>query len=366
MIPQFQPFMDERELSKIQECFDSNWYTEGSFSKEFTDRICKLVGAKYGVLAPNGTLAIYLGLKALGIGEGDEVIVPNFTFIASATAVEMVGAKPVFCEIDDSLHLDLDIAEKLISKKTKAIMPVHIYGMACDMEKVKTFSRKFHLKIIEDAAQGIGVKWGNQNVGTFGDIGTFSFFADKTITTGEGGFIVTNDQNIYEDLLYLRNQGRIDRGSFIHPRIGYNFRSTDIQSAIGLVQLDKLDFILESKSNILSTYKKYLKPEIVIVEPSSSSKSNHIPFRVCILNNGPSESLLEHLRKNDVEPRSFFYPLHLQPCFSKLRRKRRFLSNNEHFETSVKMYQTGVCLPSWVGLNEDQIQYISGVINEFV
>lgn len=368
MIPQFKPFIDKEEYENIKKCFDINWFTEGPLSKEFTDEICNLVGAKYGVLAPNGTLAIYLGLKALKIGPGDEVIVPNFTFIASATAIEMTGAKPVFCDIDETLHIDLQKAEKLVSKRTKAIMPVHIYGMACDMYKTKAFAAQHKIKIIEDAAQGIGVKWDSQNVGTFGDIGTFSFFADKTITTGEGGMVVTNDEKTYEELLYLRNQGRIDRGKFIHPRIGYNFRSTDIQSAIGLAQLKKLSQIVEDKSRILDSYIHKLSDRVIIIRPSKASLSNHIPFRVCILTPDNSTALLEHLSLNDIEPRTFFYPLHLQPCFeTSQKRYLRFPNSRKvSFEKSIEMYRRGICLPSWVGLPENDISRICRVINEFV
>jgi perosamine synthetase len=366
MIPQFKPFMGDSEYMYIKKCFDSNWFTEGPLSKEFTERLCQMLDVKYGVLAPNGTLALYLGLRALGIGPGDEVIVPDFSFIASATAIEMTGATPVFCDIDETLHLDFEKAKKLVSRRTKAIMPVHIYGMACDMNQLMTFANSFGLKVIEDAAQGIGVTWGNRNVGTFGDIGTFSFFADKTITTGEGGFVVTNDEKIYEDLLYLRNQGRIDRGKFIHPRIGYNFRSTDIQSAIGLAQLEKLDAVILDKARIISTFRTNLNPDIEVLRPMDTSLSNHIPFRVCIRVPGGSENLLLHLSSKGIEPRTFFYPLHLQPCFNQSKGLRLSRRRKQDFAGSIKAYQEGVCLPSWVGLPENDILKICDVINDFL
>jgi perosamine synthetase len=192
-----------------------------------------------------------MALRALGIGPGDEVLVPNFTFIASANAVEMCGAKPVFVDIKEDLHIDIEKCKLSLTRKTKAIMPVHIYGMACNMPEIMEFAKNHKLLVIEDAAQAIGVKWGKKHAGTFGQVGSFSFFADKTITTGEGGLVVTNDKKIYERLQFIRNQGRINRGSFVHPEIGYNFRMTDIQSAIGLSQLEKLPEIIEKKSTIL-------------------------------------------------------------------------------------------------------------------
>ena len=303
-IPQFQPYLDNKEYESIKSCFDLNWITEGPKSKEFVEKLLLLIGAKYGVLAPNGTLSIYLALRAIGIGPGDEVIVPNFTFIASANAVEMCGAKPVFADIKEDLHIDIDKCSFLVNSKTRAIMPVHVYGMACNMDEIMNFAKKHNLLVVEDAAQAIGIKWNNKHAGTFGKVGSFSFFADKTITTGEGGLVVTDDKDVYEKLLYLRNQGRIDRGSFVHPQIGYNFRMTDIQSAIGLSQLEKLNEIIEKKSIILKTYKKYLDKSIKIIEPPK--QSNHIPFRVSIIIPGGSKDLMDFMSKNNIETRTFF------------------------------------------------------------
>ena len=366
VIPQFQPYLDHLELQAVKECFDANWITEGPKSKEFVTRLSSVLGFKYGVLASNGTVALYMGLIAMGIKPGDEVIVPDFTFIASANAITMCGAKPIFCDIDETLHIDLKKAKKLITRKTKAIMPVHIYGMACDMESVMQFAESNGLKVIEDAAQAVGVTWNGKQAGTFGDIGTFSFFADKTITTGEGGLVVTNNPDTYEKLQYLRNQGRINRGSFVHPEIGYNFRLTDLQSAIGLVQLEKLAEIIEKKKNILNHYAKSLSPEIDLIRPLENSKSGHIPFRVCFRINGGSQPLLKFLAESKIETRTFFYPLHSQPSYIKKYNRITNRLAKSDFSISDKMFDEGVCLPSWVGISEEEIEYISGKINEFL
>ena len=357
-IPQFQPYLSNLEYEAIKDCFDNNWITEGPKSKEFVERLCDLIGVKYGVLASNGTLSLYMALKAIGINSGDEVIVPNFTFIASANAVNMCGAKPVFVDIKDDLHIDLEKCEQVMTSKTKAIMPVHIYGMACNMEKVLQFAKKHNLKIVEDAAQAIGIKWNNVHAGAFGDVGSFSFFADKTITTGEGGLVVTNDEEIYKSLLYIRNQGRLDRGSFIHPEIGYNFRMTDIQSAIGLAQLNKLEDIIAKKQAVLETYKACLNNNYTIITPPK--ESNHIPFRVCITVEGGSNRLMKHMSENNIETRTFFYPLHKQPCFKDI------ADSSQTFDVSERMYNEGVCLPSFVGITTEQIQYICEKVNEYV
>ncbi len=356
-VSQFEPFLGHEEYEAIKECFDNNWVTEGPKAKEFSERLCELIGCKYGVFANNGTLSIYLGLRALGIGPGDEVIVPNFTFIASANSVEMCGAKPVFVDIDrDTLHMDIKKCESLVTRNTKAIMPVHIYGMSANMDEIMEFADKHDLRVIEDAAQAIGVKWKGKHCGSFGDIGSFSFFADKTITTAEGGFVCTDDKAIYEKLLYLRNQGRLHRGSFIHPEIGYNFRITDIQAAIGLTQLSKLEVIKEKKQNILNTYKRYLGdvPGLKIVEPLEGS--NHIPFRVAILFDNKIDEIASHLQSCDIETRTFFYPLNEQPCYGIV----------GDYSESNYVYEHGLCMPSYPTLEEEKIKYVCDTIRSFL
>lgn len=364
-IPQFKPYIGEEEYIQIKECFDNNWITEGKKSEEFVNQINELVGVKYGVLAPNGTLSLYLGLKALGIGSGDEVIVPNFSFYASASSVIMAGAKPVFAEVNiENLQVDVNQIEKKITRKTKAIMPVHIYGMSCDIEKIVQLSKKYKLKIIEDAAQGIGLKFKGKHVGSFGDIGSFSFFADKTITTAEGGYLSTNSEDVYKRLLFLRNQGRIDRGTFIHPELGYNFRMNDIQSSMGLAQLKKLDFIIKSKKQNFAYYNKNLKQEKVkIIKPIEGSTM--VPFRIALLFKDvfQKEKTERELKLKGVETRTFFYPLDKQPYF---KRKNNLFFKAKKDSVSLSLYHRGLCLPSYVGLSEKEMIYICNIINNSI
>lgn len=367
-IPQFIPMIGTSEYHALSSCFTTKWITEGPKTKEFSENLLSLIGARYGVFAPNGTLALYLGLRSLGIGPGDEVIVPDFTFIGSATAVEMTGATPVFIDVNKiNFQIDLSKIDKAINKRTKAIMPVHIYGTVADMKTVLHLAKKHKLLVIEDAAQAIGVHRDGKHSGTFGDVGCFSFFADKTITTGEGGFIVTNKKQIYESLLYLRNQGRIQRGTFIHPKIGYNFRMTDMQSAIGIAQLKKLSTIKERKQYILQHYKQLLTgvPGISFFEADKTAEL--IPFRVCILyKNAPL--LMQHLRNKRIEPRTFFYPLHRQPCFSYLKKQqpKSYPYSDKMFPNSVYGYEHGICLPTFPTLTRTQIQYVCDTIKEYV
>jgi perosamine synthetase len=378
-INQFMPYIGNEEYEAMKVCFEDNWITEGPKCKEFSERFLKLTSARYGVFAQNGTLALYLGLRAAGVKPGDEVIVPNFTFIASANAVEMCGAKPVFVDINlEDLQIDITDCDRVLSKKTTAIMPVHLFGMAADMGEVMSYAVEKNLKVIEDAAQAVGVTWGGKHCGTFGDVGCFSFFADKTITMGEGGFVTTNSEEIYKKLLYLRNQGRLNRGSFVHPEIGYNFRITDFQAAMGLVQLDKLKEIKDKKRNLLKLYKDRLSEveDVSIVEPCPRDESihisNHIPFRVVIMCQKPVEGLMKRFEEKEIEVRSVFYPLHKQPCYNTPAQKLYKNINNQpgyvvdsHFPDSLHAYNHAACLPSYPTLEEEKVDYICDTIKEY-
>ena len=367
-VPQFMPWVGKEEYGAIAECFENNWITEGPKSKEFLKKLLDLIGARYGVLAPNGTLAIYMALKANDIGPGDEVIVPDFSFIASASAVIMAGARPIFNDVNkQNFQIDLSNAEKLVSPKTKAVMPVHIYGTIADMDMVSTFAERYGLMIIEDAAQALGVHYKGRHAGTFGKAGTFSFFADKTITTAEGGLVTTNDENVYQRLLYLRNQGRTKRGSFVHPELGFNFRITDLQSAIGLIQLDKLEQIKQRKLNILKRYQDNLSSIGQVSFLKDTPGAERIPFRVGILCDN-SQSLLKHLQNSGIEPRTFFYPLHKQPAFSYLNekyKKRGLNMNDDAYPNSVFGFDHGICLPTFPTLSENNIDYVCNCIQNF-
>lgn len=353
-VSQFEPFIGTEEYEAIRDCFEKKWITEGPKSKQFNEELLKIVGAKYGVFAPNGTLALYLALRSIGIGPGDEVIVPDFTFIASANAVEMTGATPVFADIDlQDLHIKIDSCKELLTPRTKAIMPVHIYGMSANMTEVMQFANENNLLVIEDAAQALGVKWDGKSCGSFGDVACFSFFADKTVTTAEGGFITTNNEEVYKNLQFLRNQGRLHRGTFIHPEIGYNFRLTDIQAAVGLAQLKKLDRIIKLKEKVFRHYLDRLDalPGIRIVKPRKEV-SPFIPFRVAVMTDNNSDELMSFMNKHEIETRTFFYPLHRQPCFGQSRRNTN----------SVLAYDRGVCLPSYPSLSEEKIDFVCDIV----
>ena len=359
IVPQLIPYVDAEELINLGEVIKNKWITEGPFSEKFLQLIRDFTGAKYAVLANNGTLALFLGLMAIGIKEDDEIIVPDFTFISSGTSVVFAGAKPVFVDVDEtSLNIDCSKIEDAITEKTKAIMPVHLYGQSADMDPILKITNKYNLKVIEDAAQGYGVFYKGKHVGAIGDVGIISFFADKTVTTGEGAVILTNNERIYEKLRYLRNQGRLHSGTFQHAHLGMNFRMTDIQSALGVAQLKKFDKIKKIKINNYNLYKELLKDVDEIEFIKKMEFSNFVPFRANI--KIPNlKGLIEFLERNRIQTRGFFYPLHRQPCLKYLGYKE------EEFPVSNKLNNIGISLPVFCNLTKEQIHYVCNKIKEF-
>jgi perosamine synthetase len=366
-IPQFAPFVDAREYEALRACFDANWLTEGAQAREFLTRLGERIGFARGCLAPNGTLALYLGLRALGIGPGDDVVVPDFTFFGSASAVEMTGATPVFCDVDpETLQAGAPHFEAALTPRTRALMPVHIYGMTCPIDGIVALARARGLFVIEDAAQAIEVFYAGRHAGTFGDVGCFSFFADKTLTTGEGGLVVTRSEELHRRLAFLRNQGREERGSFVHAAVGYNFRMTDLQAAIGLVQLAKLEEIKRRKARNLERYHERLDPVRELRFVSITPGSSYVPFRVA-LHAERAPELMRHLEANDVETRGFFHPLHRQPAFEPLRRRPDYPGRMDDaaFPGALRAWQDGVCLPSHPGLPPGDLDFVCDRILEF-
>ncbi len=359
-IPQLEPFLGQEEISEVVDCIRTNWLTEGPKSAKFVQLLQQYTGAKHILLIPNGTLALYVALKVAGLGAGDEVIVPDFTFFASGSSVVLAGATPVFVDIEPgTLNIDPEQIRKAISSRTKAIMPVHIYGQAANMDLVMKIAEENNLAVIEDAAQGIGVFYRGRHVGTIGDLGCMSFFADKTMTTGEGGAILTNDDGLAEKALYFKNQGRLNRGSFVHPFMGYNFRLTDIQSAIGVAQMKRLPELIARKQRADARYRENLADLSQIQFLSDAPGSNRVPFRIGILV-PEAEPLAHHLTNVGIGLRSFFYPMHRQPAFTPA--NCRVLPRICH---SVHGYEHGICLPSSASLTDSQIDFICEQIREF-
>jgi perosamine synthetase len=357
-IPQFRSYVDLSDYEYLRRVFEERYIAEGRFAQEFQSQLLQIIGAPYGCLASNGTVALYLALKALGIGPGDEVIVQNITFIASANAVHMTGATPVFADVKGFNDLTLDLERLEITPRTKALMACHLFGTACsNIEEIRGYCANRDLLLVEDAAQALGItdRQGANHCGTFGIAGTFSFYADKTITTAEGGFVVTRDKDVYERMLYLRNQGRKSSGTFIHPEIGYNFRLNNILACLGLSQLSKLEYISARKQELDELYHSFLGDAVRYLVIREDFK--YVPFRVVVFVPNAA-AVMEYMKERGIEPRSMFYPLHRQPCYADLGYA------DKGFENSTACFDRGICLPTWVGLTEEQVRYVSETLKE--
>ncbi|MBI4021227.1 MAG: DegT/DnrJ/EryC1/StrS family aminotransferase [Candidatus Aenigmarchaeota archaeon] len=355
MIPQIEPWIGEEELSQLQEVVADRWITEGKKTQQFEERIRDYTQAKHAISICNGTAALYVCLKALGIGPGDDVLVPDLTFIATANAVIMAGATPVFVDVDSStLTMDPVKAQEAITVHTKAIMPVHLYGVAADMEALLRVARGRGLALVEDAAQGIGVMARNRHVGTIGDIGILSFYGNKTITCGEGGMILTQNDALAKKCWMLKNHGREVKGTFIHPTIGYNFCLTDLQAAVGLAQFGKLPAILEHKRRIRETYERLLGPldDVAFPDPHPG----RVDWFTSIIVDDPA-ALADALKEKGIGSRRFFYPLHRQPAFSHFPKRE--------FPVTDDAYDHGLSLPSTATIPESDIRKVCDAIRDF-
>jgi perosamine synthetase len=357
VIPQIEPWIGEEELRQLAEVVESTWLIEGDKTNQFETKFAELVGCRHAVTVNNATAGLYCCLKALGVGAGHEVIIPDLTFIATANAVIWAEATPVLADIDENtFNIDPTSIEEKISSRTRALMPVHLYGQSADMEAIMAIAERHGLVVVEDAAQGVGVKFGGRHVGGWGAVGCFSFYGNKTITTGQGGMITTDDEQIRRKCLILKNHGRTERGTFIHHHIGYNFCFTDLQAALGLAQLTRLDHILRRKRKILELYMANLADLEAVRFPTGDPRCDGVPWFTNILVDDP-EALGTRLREAGVGTRRFFHPLHLQPCY-----RGRWPGE---FPTTDRVYQQGLSLPSSATLTEDQIVFVCQEINSF-
>lgn len=355
MIPQIEPWIGKEEFKQLKEVVKSTWLTEYKKTKKFEEEIKKLTGSKHAQAFCNGTAALFTALKVLGLKEGDEVIVPNFTFIASTNSIILTGAKPVLVDIDKkTFNIDPVQIESKITDKTKAIMPVHLYGQAADMDAITRIAEKHDLFIVEDAAQGIGVKFRDKHVGTFGDLGILSFYGNKTITTGEGGIILTDDDSLSLECYRFKNHGRAEKGMFIHEKIGFNFSFTDIQAAVGLAQLLKLNKIITLKDRIRKTYAKELSDvkeiEFTFIDPRCSPV--HWFTNILVED---AQKLSDHLKTKSIGSRRFFYPINRQPCYN----------IKGDFPNTEYAYQRGLSLPSSATLKKEDIIKVCEEIKSF-
>ena len=356
-IPWFIPSFDLEEKKNISKVIDSNYLNEGIYVAEFEKKIAKLVDRKFCVCVTSGTIAIALSLMAFKTSDEDEVIIPNFTFIATANAAKLANVKIVFADINaDRFDISITDIEKKITSKTKFIVPVDVNGRAADYKRIGYLKKKYGLKIITDSSEGFGSSFNKKKIGSFGDISCFSFSAAKTISTGQGGAIVTDDKNIYNKLLELKDQGRRVRGSGgddLHPVIGYNFKYTNLQAAVGLSQLKKLRQRLHKFKKRDLLYRKYLSENENIIFPKINKDEILQWFDIRVKS---KKKLIHFLKKKNIDVRSFWYPINSQKPYK----------TNEKFLNSRLVSSTGLWLPSYFDITKDEIIKVCKYINEFI
>lgn len=356
-IPQIEPWIDGAELKQLEEVIASTFITENKKTEEFLSKILDLTGSPHAIATSNGTLALVAALLCEGIGAGDEVIVPDLTFIATSNAVRLVGAKPIFCDVMRTTGcIDIDECASLITSRTRGIMPVHLYGQSAEMDELMVLASKHGITIIEDAAESIGVFYKGKHTGAIGDYGVFSFFGNKLITCGEGGVVLTKRQENLAKLYRIKNHGRDRKGIFVHEHIGYNFGFTDLQAAIGVAQLQKYDTMMAAKKKNFALYQQLLAGigGAEVVDVPDYVDSNY--WFVNILVENP-EALQDFLHEKGIGTRRYFYPLHLQPCYADMKAHK--------CSESLWLYSRGLSLPSGVQLQRNQIEYICESINSY-
>lgn len=369
-IPVCEPMLAGNELKYVTEAVSTGWISSsGKYVTEFENQFAEYCGCKYGIAVCNGTIALHLALIGLGIGKGDEVIVPTFTMIASAFAVCYTGAKPVFVDADkDTWNIDVKKIEEKITSKTKAIMPVHIFGKMCDMDAIHALAKKYNLYVLEDAAEAHGASYHGVKAGASSDIAAFSFFANKNITTGEGGMVVTNNKEFYDRARYFKNVCFPLDGprNYQHEDIGYNYRMSNVVAAIGLAQVEKADDYKEMRIRNHQLYKKYLSDVPGILFQSEPDKDC---IDVCWMNTiviDPAkyghhkDELIAHLKENEIDTRLLFTGMHKQKAMMDYG-----CDYSGEYPVCEWLTENGFYLPSSSSLTEEQIKFICGIISNF-
>jgi len=357
-IHQVEPSIGQEEKKAVAKYLDSGgWLTEFEKTREFERKISDFLGVKYVSVVNNGTVALTMALMALGIKGEDEVVVPDYTMIASANSVVLAGAKPVLVDIDPkNLCLDLNEVEKVINPKTKAIMLVTINGRYPEIEKFVELAKEKKLFLIEDACQSFGSKYKGKHLGVFGDIGCFSFSPHKIITTGQGGAIVTDNKDLYEKVLKIKDFGRAKSGIDCHETLGYNFKFTDLQSVIGIEQIKKINWRVQRKKEIFKLYQDLLK-EVEEIKFIETNLEDTAPWFVDILvQEEKRDKLAEFLTEKGIGTRPFYPAIHTQTPYS-------FVKGN--FKNSQDLSKNGLWLPSSISLRNEEIEYICNMIKEF-
>ena len=367
-IPVNRPLLEGNELAYLKECIETGWISsEGPFVKRFEEKLSARVGRDFGIAVSSGTAALDIAVAALGIGPGDEVILPTFTIISCAQAVVRAGATPALVDCDPrTWNMATSAIPERITSRTKAILAVDTYGLPVDMNEVTAIAEEHDLLVIEDAAEVIGQTYRGRDCGSFGDISAFSFYPNKHITTGEGGMLLTDNEELAEKCRDLRNLCFGRKRRFVHHELGWNYRMSNLQAAVGVAQLERLDIAVERKREIGKSYNKHLSgvPDLQLPLASTDYAENIYWVYGIVLGDEvrlDAEQAMERLGERGIGTRPFFWPMHEQPVF-----KRMGYFSGEKYATAERLARRGFYIPSGLGITDEEILQVAEEVKEVV
>lgn len=353
MIPVSQPSIGEKEISYVKDAVESGWVSSlGKYIEQFEGEFARFCGTRYALTVSNGTTALHLALLAAGIKSGDEVIVPDLTFVATANAVSYIGALPIMVDVDiDTLCIDPKAIEKAITPRTRAIVPVHLYGHPADMDAINEIAKRHGLVVIEDAAEAHGAEYRGRRAGSLGLCGVFSFYGNKVITTGEGGMITTDNEALFLTAKRLRDHAMSATKRYWHEEIGYNYRMTNLQAALGVAQMERIDSFIAKRREIMSWYRDELASNTRLRLNRSADWAANAYWMICVEVNGMTDAqrqiLMTCLRNRGIDSRPYFYPMSDMPMYP-----------DAHTPVTHRVSQAGMNLPSFVDLTKDDVRFI--------
>ena len=367
-IPFHKPHITQKEIDSVIDIMRSRWLTMGPKTIEFEIAFKKYIGSQFSISVNSGTAALHLALNAVGVKKNDEVILPTNTFIATAEAVVYIGAKPILCDIEANYHnIDINLIESLITPKTKAIIPVHFGGHSCEMDEIIRIAKQYNLKIIEDAAHALPSFYKNKKIGTFSDAVCFSFYATKTLSTGEGGMVTTNNKKIAKKVSLQRLHGingdawkRYERNNDWYYEVidlGYKYNTTDIQSAMGIVQLEKLEWMRDERKMIAEKYKNAFSGKLDFIEENIKNQSS---WHLFVIKIGNRDELHQKLKEKGISTSVHFIPIHKHPYYKKI-----FSLTNEDYPVANLVFEQSLSLPIYPGLGESEVEYIIEYVLEY-
>jgi len=359
-IPISEPSITQKEIEYVTDAITSRWVSSlGKYIDEFEEKFASYCGCKYGVATSNGTTALHLALVSLGITSDDEVIIPDLTFVATASAVKYIGAKVITVDVDEKTFcISPEAIKKAITPNTKAIIPVHLYGHPANMLEINKIAKEHNLFVVEDAAEAHGAEINGKKVGGFSNAGIFSFYGNKIMTSGEGGMITTNDKKLYNKMKLLRDHAMSKDKRYWHTEVGFNYRMTNLQAALGVAQFERIEELLNRKKEIFEWYQEGLKEIPYIKLNYQASWAKNVYWMICISIDNYSEKqrdeLIIKLKEKGIDSRPFFYPVSDMPIY-----------DNSDTPNTHKIYQKGLNLPSYFDIKRDDVKYIIKNIIKF-